>query len=227
MKTLLLLIAFTVVINGLLYIPLLLNLRRLKRAVRLQKAKAEIATCAEEIQIYLAKRHVRSGELVHDVHYEAINQAQHYDKYLTVLPLIFKKKATAVKGIRKQIQEEMDQLPPNIKKITNRFNMAYLRAAYYRQPKRFWMAICVSLFVMLVHKISLKIKQRQPISLKHIIPARNNQAKIIDFQKARPTFDARAPVYAWVALWLIAIGVVSSNQPSGISPSSILFQQSA
>jgi hypothetical protein len=229
MKTLLLLIAFTVVINALLHAPLLLKIRRLKRAVRLQKAKAEISACAEEMQVYLAKRHVVCGELVHDVHYEVINKAQHYDKFLGILPLISRKRRTAIKDIRREIDEELKKLPPNIRDITNRFNIAFLRAAYYRQPNRFWLTICISLGVILSKSIFLHIKQRQLVSLKTAMLPKKNSAKIIDFQNARPTFDTRSPVYAWAASWLIAIGVVSGNagHALGTAPSPAILQQPA
>ncbi len=213
MKTALFITAFAILINLLPYLPLIMKRRRLKKEVGLQKARAEIAVCAEAMQIYLAKRHTVSGQPVHDFHYEAINEAQYYDKYFTLMTLFNRQKRAKISRVRETIRDEIKNLPPNVAKISHRFNVAYLRAAYYRQPKRFWLIVSISIVKVLCDKLAAHIRQRRPVQASAPLK-KNKPAKIIDFQKARPTFDLRIPAYGLAASWFIAIGAASFACPT-------------
>ena len=113
MNTLLALILFAVLLNGLLYLPLFFRLRLVRRERALQDARVEIAACATEFQSHLANKCVVCGDLVHDVHYEAMNAAQFFDNYLAIMPLVGRKRHI-ISELRHRVKQELDSLPPEL-----------------------------------------------------------------------------------------------------------------
>lgn len=201
MSTLLALLAFTFAFNFLLYAPGFIRYRRLKRQRALQEARAEIAACSTAFQKYLAEKHIICGQIVHDLYYEAINAAQFFDKYLAVLPILGPKRRV-IGQLRREVEKEINELPPEISKLSNLFSSAYLRAAYYRHPIRFKILMVVTLFRISERYLRHKIRGKQQ-SWQYA------RTRFNTFINNLAELDSRTPVYAFAALWFIAIGVAT------------------
>ncbi len=152
MQTIILAILIVVALNVLAYLPVRLRLRGARRMRLLQEARADICACATAFQRHLAGGDVVHGQYVHDVHYEAMNAARYFNRYLALKPL-FGSQRKEVVDIRERIERDMRDLPPEIKEISDRFLLAYIRAAYYRHPVKFkvlLLALVLRFFVRLL-----------------------------------------------------------------------------
>lgn len=196
MVTFLFFILFLFVLNGLLYAPLFIRRQSVRRAAKLQVARTELAACAEAMQNCMLNRQFVSGDLIHDINYEAINSAQYFEKYISLAPLLSPKRQKEAREIKNQIQKNHDQAPAAIQRIEHRFLKAYMSAAYYRQPVLFVSAVVYAL-VRGVFKHTAKLLN---INIRHLF-------------RVSVFLDPRVAGATALASWLITAGVINYRTP--------------
>lgn len=176
----------------LLYLPTFLEIHRVRRELKLEKARLQIIKCAARFQQYLADKRIVCGTLVHDYHYEAINAAQYFDDYLALFPLVMGKRER-VTELCNRINKEIKGLPPEIGKLSDRFLRAYAQAARYRHPFKYRVLYLFAAVRLILQKLGEMKKQKE--SLQPLEP--------------RLIYVGKNPsVYAYAAVLFIAIGLV-------------------
>lgn len=199
MQTFLYLILFAAAFNLLLYLPITFRHLFVRRQRRLHEARADIATCVTTFQKHLANKDIVCGQLVHDFHYELINSAQYFEDYIAIWPLLTHRRKE-IRVIRKQVKAELGRLPPAIKDLSDSFNSAYLRAAFYRHPIRFKILV-------LIFATNMAVRILRQIVIEESESWRYARHRFQLLAAHWRDLDARTPLYAFASLWFIAIGV--------------------
>ena len=195
------LLGFTVALNVLFYLPVLLRLLHIKRQRGLQDARADIVACSTAFQKYLADKKVTCGQLVHDWYYETINAAQFYDRYIAIIPVLSPKRRI-IGQLRRKAYSEMNSLPSEIQEISKRFNAAYLRAAFYRNPFRFHILFGIAILNHIERLIRHRIKGKQE-------DIHRSLARLPGLFQRPSKWELSNPALKFAAIWFVAIGVAS------------------